>query len=96
MRKHTFCQRAGIAQLVERHLAKVEVAGSSPVSRSIGLSQDPETGPVFILNRSYPGGFQIPPSGGRGQAAWPEYLTSAATSSPAGRRSSSTAISVWA
>jgi hypothetical protein len=27
--------RAGIAQLVERHLAKVDVAGSSPVSRSI-------------------------------------------------------------
>ena len=27
--------RAGIAQLVERNLAKVEVAGSNPVSRSI-------------------------------------------------------------
>jgi hypothetical protein len=27
--------RAGVAQLVERDLAKVEVAGSSPVSRSI-------------------------------------------------------------
>ncbi len=27
--------RAGIAQLVERNLAKVEVAGSRPVSRSI-------------------------------------------------------------
>ncbi len=26
---------AGIAQLVERHLAKVNVAGSNPVSRSI-------------------------------------------------------------
>ena len=26
--------RAGIAQLVERNLAKVEVAGSNPVSRS--------------------------------------------------------------
>ena len=31
--KETF--RAGIAQLVERNLAKVEVAGSNPVSRSI-------------------------------------------------------------
>ena len=31
---HTF---AGIAQLVERNLAKVEVAGSSPVSRSFYL-----------------------------------------------------------
>ena len=29
--------RAGIAQLVERNLAKVEVAGSNPVSRSIFL-----------------------------------------------------------
>ena len=29
---------AGIAQLVERNLAKVEVAGSSPVSRSFLLS----------------------------------------------------------
>ena len=28
-------KRAGIAQLVERHLAKVEVASSSLVSRSI-------------------------------------------------------------
>ena len=28
-------QLAGIAQLVERNLAKVEVAGSNPVSRSI-------------------------------------------------------------
>ena len=27
-------RRAGIAQLVERNLAKVEVAGSSPVARS--------------------------------------------------------------
>ena len=26
--------RAGVAQLVERHLAKVQVAGSTPVSRS--------------------------------------------------------------
>jgi|TARA_B110000483_G_scaffold99953_1_gene122635 hypothetical protein len=30
-----FYQIAGIAQLVERNLAKVEVAGSNPVSRSI-------------------------------------------------------------
>ncbi len=28
---------AGVAHLVERHLAKVEVAGSSPVARSILL-----------------------------------------------------------
>ncbi len=29
--------KAGIAQLVERNLAKVEVAGSNPVSRSMFL-----------------------------------------------------------
>ena len=33
----TWKNRAGIAQLVERNLAKVEVAGSSPVSRSTFL-----------------------------------------------------------
>ena len=32
--------RAGIAQLVELHLAKVDVAGSSPVSRSCKGDQD--------------------------------------------------------
>ena len=31
---------AGIAQLVERNLAKVDVAGSSPVSRSVFLHGD--------------------------------------------------------
>src|SRR5699024_8201589 len=30
---------AGIAQLVERHLAKVEVAGSNPVARSADVAQ---------------------------------------------------------
>ena len=29
------CIYAGVAHLVERHLAKVEVAGSSPVARSM-------------------------------------------------------------
>ena len=34
-----FCNlNAGIAQLVERNLAKVDVAGSSPVSRSLYIS----------------------------------------------------------
>jgi|RhiMethySRZTD1v2_1073278.scaffolds.fasta_scaffold80755_2 hypothetical protein len=39
--------RAGIAQLVEHHLAKVDVAGSNPVSRSIPLfrSMDPAASP---------------------------------------------------
>ena len=31
---------AGIAQLVERNLAKVDVAGSSPVSRSVPLPDE--------------------------------------------------------
>ncbi len=30
------CKEAGIAQMVEHHVANVVVAGSSPVSRSIG------------------------------------------------------------
>ncbi len=33
---------AGIAQLVERNLAKVDVAGSSPVSRSVPLPDEGE------------------------------------------------------
>ena len=36
-RKYNLYSFAGIAQLVERNLAKVEVAGSSPVSRSFHL-----------------------------------------------------------
>ena len=35
MRGHPAAHHAGVAHLVERHLAKVEVAGSSPVARSI-------------------------------------------------------------
>ena len=33
--EHQLWIYAGVAHLVERHLAKVEVAGSSPVARSI-------------------------------------------------------------
>jgi hypothetical protein len=33
---------AGIAQLVERNLAKVDVAGSNPVSRSVPWQRDRE------------------------------------------------------
>ena len=33
--EYIFHANAGIAQLVERNLAKVDVAGSSPVSRSV-------------------------------------------------------------
>ena len=32
---YIFTPHAGIAQLVERNLAKVDVAGSNPVSRSV-------------------------------------------------------------
>ncbi len=44
MRKHTYY--AIVAQLVERHLAKVEIAGSSPVYRSFFISagSEPSTG----------------------------------------------------
>ena len=35
VRFHPEAPRADVAHLVERHLAKVEVAGSSPVIRSI-------------------------------------------------------------
>ena len=38
---------AGIAQLVERNLAKVDVAGSNPVSRSV-----PVTGQGAVGNRA--------------------------------------------
>lgn|GEM_PF-3424630 len=34
-KSHTFAPTAAVAQLVERNLAKVEVAGSSPVCRSV-------------------------------------------------------------
>ena len=51
-----FFLNAGIAQLVERNLAKVDVAGSSPVSRSvpsfeIGTTQQP-AGPSGLLGFS--------------------------------------------
>src|SRR5689334_23958995 len=39
-------QFAGIAQLVERHLAKVNVAGSNPVSRSRRSPRDPLAHPA--------------------------------------------------
>ncbi len=40
---------AGIAQLVERNLAKVEVAGSRPVSRSTVFKKREDTLPFFVL-----------------------------------------------
>ena len=54
--RHHAAQFAGVAHLVERHLAKVEVAGSSPVARSKkGTSQ--EAG-AFLIEK---GGI-IPPA----------------------------------
>ena len=38
-------RRAGIAQLVEHNLAKVGVAGSSPVSRSVVTDRPGDAGP---------------------------------------------------
>ncbi len=42
--------RAGVAQLVERNLAKVEVASSSLVSRSIGPQQNKAVGSAYAVN----------------------------------------------
>ena len=44
---------ARVAQLVERDLAKVEAAGSSPVSRSL-LTKRTSDGCPFLLNRVLP------------------------------------------
>ena len=40
---------AGIAQLVERNLAKVEVEGSSPFSRSSFEKGSAQAGPFFVV-----------------------------------------------
>ena len=42
---------AGIAQLVERYLAKVQVAGSNPVSRSIPVWSQIIESKIDILNQ---------------------------------------------
>src|SRR5260370_8617549 len=53
--------RAGVAHLVERDLAKVEVAGSKPVSRSsftlasLDFSCPGRRAPLNIVRRSRPG-----------------------------------------
>jgi hypothetical protein len=52
--------RAEVAQLVEHHLAKVRVAGSSPVFRSISLSADRESpDPPIERSRSPPSRVQV-------------------------------------
>ena len=45
------CIYAGVAHLVERHLAKVEVAGSSPVARSTNESRSKEQLLLFSIWR---------------------------------------------
>ena len=40
---------AGVAHLVERHLAKVEVAGSSPVARSTNDNRSNDSAPVIYM-----------------------------------------------
>ncbi len=47
----SFLKYAGIAQLVERNLAKVEVASSSLVSRSIILKEVPISFNCFSILR---------------------------------------------
>ena len=45
-----FCRSlAGVAHLVERHLAKVEVAGSSPVARSTKADRSKNVAPVTYM-----------------------------------------------
>ncbi len=46
---------AGIAQLVERNLAKVEVAGSNPVSRSTSQSGWWQSGHAVDCNSAHAG-----------------------------------------
>ena len=59
--------KAGIAQLVEHHLAKVEVASSSLVSRSISMTYETRSPPclrklIVALAMSGVGGDQAFPS----------------------------------
>ena len=55
--------RAEVAQLVEHHLAKVRVAGSSPVFRSISLPRGECSPGIYLLASC--GGFPAPSSSGR-------------------------------
>ena len=48
-------QNARVAQLVERDLAKVEAAGSSPVSRSENKKDDAERYRPFLFSRARDG-----------------------------------------
>ena len=50
MNDYISSSNAGIAQLVERNLAKVDVAGSSPVSRSKRPIPDPSQREAFLFS----------------------------------------------
>ena len=49
MRSVKAAHSAGVAHLVERHLAKVEVAGSSPVARSTKGTGASKFAPVLYM-----------------------------------------------
>ena len=76
---------AGIAQLVERNLAKVDVAGSNPVSRSVPRQRDRRSGnragpPLYSSSFYDNPAAPIPPGGGvffyrgRGSGDVPKWL----------------------
>ena len=44
-----FSRHAGLAQLVARHLAKVEVAGSNPVARSMNCRRSTLWSTAFLI-----------------------------------------------
>ena len=46
-----FSRHAGLAQLVARHLAKVEVAGSNPVARSMNCRRSTNRSAAFFVAR---------------------------------------------
>ena len=46
-----FSRHAGLAQLVARHLAKVEVAGSNPVARSMNCRRSANRSAAFFVAR---------------------------------------------
>ena len=53
--EYNLCRQAEVAQLVERNLAKVEVAGSNPVFRSIFLTY-PVVGVILVASSLLDGG----------------------------------------
>src|SRR5205823_8150512 len=57
--------RAEVAQLVAHHLAKVRVAGSSPVFRSISLPTEGRRPPTADPDAADPRGAAAPSSSGR-------------------------------